>query len=57
MNSIRMFAFAAAILFTAFLFRVVADRYLYEQPGHITVATSEVAASSKAQLAADRDSP
>jgi hypothetical protein len=39
MNAYRMFAFATAILLTSFLFRVIADRYLYEQPHRLAMAT------------------
>jgi hypothetical protein len=38
MNTYRMFAFAAVILLMAFLFRVIADRYLHEQPSGVAVA-------------------
>jgi hypothetical protein len=38
MNAYRMFAFATALLLTAFLFRVIADRYLYE-PRQLAMAT------------------
>jgi hypothetical protein len=38
MNTIRMFAFAAAVLITAFLFGVLADAFTSEQPIHAATA-------------------
>jgi hypothetical protein len=38
MNTIRMFAFAAAILITAALFAVVADAFISDTPGDTAAA-------------------
>ena len=38
MNTIRMFAFAAAILITAALFAVVADALISDSPGDAATA-------------------
>lgn len=38
MNTIRMFAFAAAVLMTALLFGVFADAFTSEQPIHSPTA-------------------
>ena len=38
MNTIRMFAFAVAILITALIFRVIADGFTYAQPIHAATA-------------------
>ncbi|HEY1314095.1 MAG TPA: hypothetical protein VGE92_09460 [Steroidobacteraceae bacterium] len=48
MNTIRMFAFAAAILITAALFAVIADSFESETP---------VDAATAAHAPADRASP
>jgi hypothetical protein len=48
MNTIRMFAFAAAILITAALFAVIADSFESETP---------VDAAAAAHAPADRASP
>jgi hypothetical protein len=55
MNTIRMFAFVAAVLITAFLFRVIADAFIFEQPIHAatSVAATGAAASDGPQSAAD----
>jgi hypothetical protein len=57
MNIIRMFAFTAAVLMTAFVFRVLADGFSSEQPIHAAIAPHEVAASGGPRSAADQDSP
>jgi hypothetical protein len=47
MNSIRMIAFAAAVLITASLFRVIADGFTIEQPLRIAIGVpASVAAAS-----------
>jgi hypothetical protein len=48
MNTIRMFAFAAALLITAALFAVIADGFVSEPP---------IDAATAAHTAADRSSP
>jgi hypothetical protein len=55
MNTIRMLAFVAAVLITAFLFRMIADGFTAEQPIHTApaVATTGAAASDGPQSAAD----
>jgi len=57
MNTIRIFAFAAALLITAFLFRAVADGFTSEQPIHTALAAQGAAASGGAKSTADRSSP
>ena len=44
MNTIRMFAFAAAVLITAFLFRVLA--YDLTAPAHAEPGTSQITHAS-----------
>jgi hypothetical protein len=56
MTTIRMFAFAAAVLITALLFRVIADGFTSEQP-HTAIAAHGAAASGGPKSAADRSSP
>jgi hypothetical protein len=46
MNTIRMFAFAAAVLMTALLFGVFADAFTSEQPTHGPTAVHGAAAPS-----------
>jgi hypothetical protein len=55
MNTIRMFAFVAAVLITALIFRVVADSFTAEEPIHTAtgVAANGAATSGGPQLAAD----
>jgi hypothetical protein len=48
MNTIRMFAFIAAVLITAVLFRVIADGLSDEQTVHLT---SEASATDRTQAA------
>lgn len=57
MNTIRMFAFVAAVLITAFLFRVIADGFTSEQSIHAATAAHGAAASGGPKSAADRSSP
>jgi hypothetical protein len=57
MNTIRMFAFVAAVLITAFLFRVIAVGFTSEQPIHAAIAAHGAAASGGPQSAAGRSSP
>ena len=57
MNTIRMLAFAAAVLITAFLFRVIADGFTPEQPIHAAAAAHGAAASGGPKSTADRSSP
>jgi hypothetical protein len=57
MNTIRMFAFAAAVLITALFFRVIADGFTSEQPIHTAIAAHGAAASGGPKSAADRSSP
>ncbi len=38
MNTIRMFAFAAAVLITAFVFRVIGDGFVFEPATHTAMA-------------------
>jgi hypothetical protein len=55
MNTIRMLAFVAAVLITAFLFRMIADGFTAEQsihPAPAVVATG-AGASDGPQSAAD----
>ena len=56
MRTIRMFAFAAAVLITALLFRVIADGFTSEQPVHTAIAHG-AAASGATQSAAGPSSP
>jgi hypothetical protein len=53
MNTVRMFAFVAAVLITAFLFRVVADGFPSEQPAHAATATHAATAAGGPISAAD----
>jgi hypothetical protein len=53
MNTIRMLAFAAAILITAAIFGVIADGFVSEQPVHAATAAHTAAASGGQQPAAD----
>jgi hypothetical protein len=55
MNTIRMLAFVAAVLITAFLFRVIADGATPEQPIQTApaVAATGAAASDGPQSAAN----
>jgi hypothetical protein len=55
MNTIRMFAFVAAILITALIFGVIADGFNAEESIHPAtgVAASGAAASDGPQSAAD----
>jgi len=53
MNTIRMLAFAAAILITAALFGAIADGFISEQPAHAAIAAHTAAASDGPQSAAD----
>jgi hypothetical protein len=46
MNTIRMFAFAAAILITAALFAALADGFVSESPIDATTAAHAAAPSS-----------
>jgi len=48
-----MFAFVAAVLITAFLFRVIADGFNSEQPIHAATAAHGAAASDGPESAAD----
>jgi hypothetical protein len=48
MNAIRMFAFAAAVLMTALLFRLFADAFTSEQPVDAATAVHGAAASRSA---------
>jgi hypothetical protein len=57
MNAIRMFAFAAAVLITALLFRVIADGFTSEQTIHTATAAHGTAAPGGPKSAADRNSP
>jgi len=57
MNTIRMFAFAAAVFITAFLFGAIADGFAFEQPAHTAIAAHGAAASGTLQSAADPSSP
>ena len=57
MNTIRMFAFAAAVFITAFLFGAIADGFAFEQPAHTAIAAHGAAASGALQSAADPSSP
>jgi hypothetical protein len=57
MNTIRMFAFAAAILITAALFAVIADGFVSETPTDAATAAHPSAASARPTSAADRASP
>jgi hypothetical protein len=57
MNAIRLFAFAAAILITALLFRVIADGFTSEQPIRTAIAAHGTAAPGGTKSAADRNSP
>jgi hypothetical protein len=57
MNTIRMFAFAAAVLFMAFLLRLIANVFLYEQPIHTAITAPDVAASAGHKSVGDRDLP
>ena len=44
MNTIRIFAFAVALLITALLFGVFADAFTFEQPTHAATAVHGAAA-------------
>jgi hypothetical protein len=57
MNTIRMFAFAAAVLITALLFGAIADGFTFEQSIHAATAAHGAAGSSGSKSAADRSSP
>lgn len=57
MNTIRMFAFAAALLITAALFAFVADGLAFEPPVDTTTAAHTAAGSGAPRSAADRSSP
>jgi hypothetical protein len=57
MNAFRMFAFAAAVLITALLFRVLADGFTSEPPTHTAAAVPGAAAPGGSTSAADRSSP
>jgi hypothetical protein len=57
MNTIRMFAFAAAILITAALFAVIADGFTPDPPIGATAAAHPAAASSGPQSAPHLASP
>lgn len=57
MNTIRMLAFAAAVLITTFLFRVIADGLTAEQPSDAAVAAHGAAVWSGPTSAADRSAP
>jgi hypothetical protein len=57
MNAIRMFAFAAAVLMTALLFRVFADAFASEQPIHAATAVHTAAAPGGPISTATRSSP
>jgi Na+/melibiose symporter-like transporter len=58
MNTIRMLAFAAAVLITAFLFRAIAAGFTAEeQPNRAAAAAHGTAASDGPKSAADRSSP
>jgi hypothetical protein len=57
MNTIRMFAFAAAVLMTALLFGMFADAFTSEQPIHATTAVHGAAAPGGPKSATDRSSP
>jgi hypothetical protein len=56
MNAIRMFAFAAAVLMTALLFRVFADAFSSEQPIHAATAVHGAAAPGGPKSPAARSS-
>lgn len=45
MNTLRMFAFAVAVLITAFLFRAIAIGFTSEQPAHTEMAAHGPAAA------------
>jgi len=54
MNTIRMFAFVAAVLVTALLFRVLADGFTSEeQPARAATATHAAAVAAVPVSAAD----
>ena len=54
MNTIRMYAFVAAVLITAFLFRVLADGFTSEEhPAHAAIATHAAAVAGGPLSAAD----
>jgi hypothetical protein len=57
MNTIRMLAFAAALLITAFLFGVIADSFSFEQSTYPATAAHGAAASGGPNSAAERSSP
>jgi hypothetical protein len=58
MNTIRMLAFAAAVLITTLLFRAIADGFTSEQqPSRAAAAAHGTAASDGPPSAADRNSP
>jgi len=57
MNTIRMFAFAAAVLMTAVLFRVFADAFTAEQPNPAATAIHRAAAPDGPKSSAARSSP
>jgi hypothetical protein len=53
MNTIRMAAFAAAVLITAFLFRAMADGFTYPQPIDDATLVHGAAAAHSQKTAAD----
>jgi hypothetical protein len=57
MNTIRMFAFAAAVLITVFLFRAIAIGFTSEQATHTETAAHGPAAAGGAKSAPDLNSP
>jgi hypothetical protein len=57
MNTIRMFAFAAALLITAALFAFIADGLASEPAIDTATAAHTAAASGAPESAADRSSP
>jgi hypothetical protein len=56
MNTIRMLAFAAALLITAFLFGVITDSFTFEHPTHAAMAARGTAVPGP-KSAAGRTSP
>ncbi len=53
MNTIRMFAFAAAVLITALLFRAVADGFTLEKPIPAATVAHTAGTSGSPKPAAD----
>jgi len=57
MNTLRMFAFAVAVLITAFLFRAIAIGFTSEQSARTEMAAHGPVAAGGAKTAPDRNSP